>query len=107
MEGTPDISRVINLIMENPELIAGIKSMLASDSGEASESATEQEREDTSTVSALPEETQIQKETETETGRSRRNALLKALKPYVSGGRAKAIDTMMSLADVMEIVRKG
>ena len=63
--------------------------------------------EDTSTVSALPEETQIQKETETETGRSRRNALLKALKPYVSGGRAKAIDTMMSLADVMEIVRKG
>lgn len=105
MDGTPDISRVINLIMENPELIAGIKSMLASDTGEASESVSEQEGEDTSTVSALPEETQLQKEPDG--GRGRRNALLKALKPYVSGGRAKAIDTMMSLADVMEIIRKG
>ena len=105
MDGTPDISRVINLIMENPELIDGIKSMLSKESSESEKKSAEAETEAVDTSASISEPTVAVKDADS--GRSRRNALLRALKPYVSGERAKAIDTMMSIADVMDIIKRG
>ena len=37
--------------------------------------------------------------------RARRRQLLSALKPYVSDGRSKAIDSMMSIADILDMMK--
>ncbi len=106
MDSTPDISKVVNLIMENPELIASIKSILGKEKAEAAESNDESEAAEKEAKEAEVIATVAEPEPKTDT-RGRRNALLRALKPYVSGERAKAIDTMMSLADVMDIIKGG
>ena len=105
MDATPDISKVISLIMENPELIEGIKSMLTKET-----SAVADENDEASKPKEEPAVQPVvkaQPQNDDSSGRGKRNALLKALKPYVSGERAKAIDTMMSLADVMDILKRG
>jgi hypothetical protein len=99
-----DLSRIVNLIMENPKLIEEIKSIAKTD--------TESEENRIST-DALPEKSE---ETVSETEESpserprdskkRRNELLAALKPYVSKERSRAIDTMISIADILDITRE-
>lgn len=106
MDNSPDISKVINLIMENPELIASIKSMLGKEKEESTASIDESKTPDEEAKETVAEAAVKEPEPKTDT-RGRRNALLRALKPYVSGERAKAIDTMMSLADVMDIIKGG
>ena len=41
----------------------------------------------------------------TEQKRSNRSQLLCAFKPYVSGERAKAIDSMLAIADILDMMR--
>lgn len=98
-----DLSKIVNLIMENPKLIEEIKNL------GAKENATESEG-----VSITPEEeVPPQKEAEApasaelkeNVNRLRRKDLLSALKPYVSEERSKAIDSMMSIADILDMMR--
>ena len=97
-----DLSKIVGLIMENPKLIEEIKNL-------SSKSDSSQKE---STVESTPE---IKKEDETEavsqptenTARIRRRELLSALKPYVSEGRGKAIDSVMSIADILDMMRSN
>lgn len=100
-----DISKIVSLIMENPKLIDEIKGLAAKEEG-ASETAEE-------VVSDTVGETVKESEAEATLGRvlqnsperTKRKALLKALKPYVSENRGKAIDSMMSVADILDMMK--
>lgn len=99
-----DVGKVIGLIMENPQLIEQIAN-LAKGSGTASE-APQVEEEKTETladVEASPTASQPTYSQRSE--RSNRAHLLGALKPYVSSERAKAIDSMISIADILDMMR--
>jgi hypothetical protein len=102
-ELTPDLSRVVNLIMQNPKLIEEISNLVAKDSGhEPKEEATASlpEKEDAEKVSFEPTYTTPQSG-----GRERRAHLLGALKPYVSKERARAIDSMISIVDMLDMMK--
>ena len=111
----PDLGKIIELIMKNPELISKIRE-LADGGGESSvpiesadvtvdgnETIAEQNDGDTAEeAAAIPKI-----EAPADTGeRSRRNELLRALKPYVSSERGKAIESMMTIADILDLMRK-
>ena len=38
-------------------------------------------------------------------GKKRRSELLSALKPFLSNERAKAIDSMITIADILEVMK--
>lgn len=101
-----DIGKVVGLIMENPQLIEQISNLAKrkdespappQDAEEVKEVAVESEP--TSTVSAAPTYQSSLSH------RGNRAQLLGALKPYVSSERAKAIDSMISIADILEMMR--
>ncbi len=98
---TPDLGRIINLIMENPKLIEEISNLAKGESQpkeapkEASPTVAPQERAEVA-ASAVPARSQR--------GRSE---LLTLLKPYLSERRASAIDSMVSIADVLKIMKRG
>lgn len=96
-----DLSKIVNLIMENPKLIEEIKNL--------NKDAEKQE------VTSQKEEVAESVINETETpdsyappeniSRVRRRDLLSALKPYVSEERGRAIESMMSIIDILDMMR--
>ena len=98
-----DLSKLVGLIMENPKLIEEIKNL----SSKASSDDTPQQIEE----SSVKEDTKIEADTAiapTENAaRIRRRELLSALKPYVSEGRGKAIDSVMSIVDILDMMRSN
>ena len=102
--GGLDVSKVISVIMENPKLIEEISALV--NSKEASGGTVEE---------SIPEKPpELKEEAPPESlptyapvgyGRSNRAQLLGALKPYVSKERAKAIDSMLSIADILDMMR--
>lgn len=100
-----DLSRVVSLIMENPGLIEQISNL------------TKQKSDDPPSTEEIPEIVAENKGEEAESvasqptyspplnGRTNRAQLLGALKPYVSKERAKAIDSMISIADILDMMR--
>ena len=117
----PNLSKIVNLIMENPSLIAEIKNLALGedkkDDGKTDvinqkESDTEDiivsEDRAADTTDESAQKASISDDTYTSiksTGRARRNDLLSALKPYVSEKRSRAIGSMMSIADIIDIVK--
>jgi hypothetical protein len=96
MADTPDISSVVIMILENPDLVAKIYAMARGDG------APKEEAEDmtaSAPISATP------KAELTSERRIHRAKLASAMKPYLSKERAQAIDTMMSIADILEMTR--
>ena len=102
-----DLSKIVNLIMENPKLIEQIKNL-----------ASQNQEGDIATTEAVPDDAVENSESVNEKSveasvfsmpkndnRARRNSLLSALKPYVSEKRSQAIDSMMSIADIIDVVR--
>ena len=96
MANTPDISTVVNMILENPELVAKISAMAK---GEQSTQETEPKDEASTSASAPPSPDLLNEK------RIHRAKLASAMKPYLSKERAQAIDTMMSIADILEMTR--
>lgn len=104
MSTTPDLSKIVGLIMQNPDLIAQI-SALASSEGEepeAQEGGEIAERE-TEEVSAVPRQIP---ESEGRNMRAHRHELLSAMKPYLSEQRRTAIDSMSSILDIIDVMMK-
>ncbi len=98
-----DIGKVISLIMENPALIEQI-SKLAKSGGKGQVDEPQSE--------IVEEKTEVELQANTEptytpgiSQRKDRATLLCALKPYVSSERAKAIDSMISIADIIDMMR--
>ena len=98
-----DLSRIVNLIMENPKLIEEISALAKSEKTEQAEEAT------TQTIAVTEaEQNELAKETNTykKPERNRRSELLCAMKPYLSKERAKAIDSMLTIIDVFDMMKE-
>ena len=101
-----DLSKIVNLIMENPKLIEEIKNLASQKSGTAEETVSEIVPDTPDTQSEESESvTASTYKSANEQTRERRNGLLAALKPYLSEKRSQAIDSMMSIADIIDVVR--
>lgn len=95
--GAPELSRIVGLIMEKPELIEEISKLASkSDDSVRTESKETKTEAETKTASAT-----------VSTPRGRRSALLYALKPFLSESRASAIDSMVTFGEVLEVMRSG
>lgn len=98
-----DLSKIINLIMENPSLVEQIRNL-----------ASESEQESTAAVQKAEEEVKVAASAYTDGAdtyknpqSSRRNELLRAVRPYVSEQRGKAIESMITIADIILAMRQG
>ena len=106
MADTPDLSKIIGLIMENPDLIARIQGLAngeATTSNEAKETAVSNGAVDETSVTI--EEKSAPANADYYGPRERRSKLLYAMKPYLSTERAKAIDSMLSVAEILDMMR--
>lgn len=92
-----DLSKIIGLIMENPELIEKIKELnTKTEVTESKKEVSEEKKEIISeAVTAAPESDK----------RHRRKELLHALKAYVSDERGRAIESMLSIADILDLMK--
>lgn len=98
-EGTPDISRIIKLIMDNPKLVEEIGEMVKTDKAPP-------EKEDIA-VDSTPKAPEVPTMAAPEGAKSRnRRELLFALKPYLSEKRSQAIDSMLSMAEVFTMLKR-
>lgn len=95
MSDTPDISQVVNLLMQNPSIIENISSLLANKS---EPTVTEGER-----VEEVP--ATLSEKTVPVKSHSNRSALLAVIKPYLRSSRATAIDSMIGILDVLDKMR--
>ena len=107
MQNTPDLSGIINLIMQNPSLIAEISALAKpkndpSPEPEITEIAQQKEE---STVKEEPSEEKIAVSS-APLMRTHRHELLSAMKPYLSENRRSAIDSMASILDVIDVMIK-
>lgn len=103
MADTPDLGKIVSLIMENPDLISKIQGLAKADAQETEDKAIEgastdavakKDSEDAEQVFAVSEE------------KKRRTKLLHAMKPYLSSERAKAIDSMISMAEILDMMKQ-
>ena len=97
MSDTPDLGKIVSLIMENPDLIARIQGLAKG--------------EDTK-VTSLPAKAEVETVAPVEVSRpatidpkEKRNRLLGAMKPYLSTDRAKAIDSVMSVVEILDMMK--
>ena len=99
MSQTPDLSRIVNLIMQNPELIQQISALASTDEkGETAESEVEiAEKEAAASVKEVSAEPHA---------RSSRQELLNAMKPYLSDNRKNAIYSMITIAEILDMMKK-
>lgn len=101
MAGTPDLSRVISLIMQNPQLIEEISGLAQADSATTEREAAPStdpiypKTTETAAAAMIPQTSGNR--------RDQRVKLLGAMKAYLSPERAKAVDTMMNILDILEI----
>ena len=98
--------------MQNPELITTISSLIAgsSDSSEpqADDNAQQTSEVPESEASQAPGPTQIKASAtpiEPQNAKSPRRELLGALKPYLSENRRAAIDSMITISDVLSMMK--
>lgn len=99
-----DVGRVIGLIMENPGLIEQIANLARGGENPPEAKPAEEEKSEEMAV-AEAEPTVSQPTYAPPSERVNRAHLLGALKPYVSKERAKAIDSMISIADILDMMR--
>ncbi len=90
-----DLSKIVGMILENPELVEKIKGMANKDGENAA--ALPSEGESSTPAISIP--------TQAPARSSRRTALLGALKSYLSDERRKSLETMMVIADVLDTMK--
>ena len=100
--GTPDISKIVNLILQNPGLVEEISSLAKKDS--SSEPKAEEQKPSIDVTQNI-DQTVSSEVYRTQKTRNNRSQLLGAFKPYVSEERAKAIDSMISIAEILEVMK--
>ena len=101
-----DLSKIVGLIMENPSLIEEIKKLAAQQKNEDKKEEKPSDAEEVlESVNEEPEAHKSSIEPSENINRVRRRDLLSALKPYVSEERGRAIDSMMSITDILDMMR--
>ncbi len=99
MSDTPDISKIISLIMENPDLVKQIASLMNN-----SQTAEQTEAKETEQVSLPADVPVVMREATPRHRKPERTQLLTAMKPYVRESRSKAIDTMVGILDIIDVI---
>ena len=100
MSDTPDLSKIVGLIMQNPSLISEIQSLVQKGDNADTPEVKDEVKE------VKEEEPTIAKPASTRESRNERRArLLSAMKPYLKDERARSIDTMLMIADMLDTVR--
>ena len=99
-ERAPDLSRIVNLIMENPKLIEEISHL--ADKESASDKSESPRAEEAVGAVAEPEVPTAARSD----AKGRRQMLISAIKPYLSKERAGAIESMMSIVDIIEVMKQ-
>ena len=100
-----DLSKIVGLIMENPKLIAEISNLAKSGSETTSELQKPfemEKKEPQASESTAPAVTY----TDTKPRKSRRSELLCAMKPYLSSERAKALDSVLTIAEILDLMKE-
>ena len=100
-----DVGKVIGLIMENPQLIEQISNLARQKNDDTKADEAEKIVTNEENVSRTIESSAQPTYSAPSFSRGNRAQLLGALKPYVSQERAKAIDSMISIADILEMMR--
>ena len=107
MQNTPDLSGIINLIMQNPSLIAEISALANPKSDIVAETeiieSTQEKEEQTDKDGDIQEKVAV---SSAPLMRTHRHELLNAMKPYLSESRRSAIDSMSSILDVIDVMIK-
>lgn len=86
-----DLSKIVSLIMENPSLIEQISNLA-------------KQGEDNSHEAEPVEETPVSAEPKLNSPKKlHRTQLIGAMKPYLSPERRKAVETMLSIMDILDI----
>ena len=94
MDNGTDVSKIVELIMQNPDIIDRIKALKNESDIDGKDGANENPKPSANT-SAIHKKC----------GPSKRSALLCALKPYLSEKRGKAIDTILSAIEVFDLIK--
>ena len=100
-----DLSKVINLIMENPKLIEEISALAKGDkhgTPETTQNASVEEETEEKTALTPKDITYASERPH----RSKRNELLCAMKPYLSKERARAIDSVLTIVDILGVMKE-
>ena len=104
-----ELGSVISLIMENPELIAEIKRLAEAKSEEtedrSADATTEDQGKSAEAVAPITETVMPTRDRHTRV-KGKRSELLHALSPYISEGRQKALETFMTIADILDMMRE-
>ncbi len=98
-----DLSKIVSLIMQDPELIERIKGLKSGEETpppKASEPAAPEE-------GAVPTSAPVRERARNNGGSERRKTLLHAMMPYVSAERGRAIESMLSIADILDMMKEG
>ena len=99
MSNNPDISKMISLIMENPQLVEQISNLAKS----ANTENTKISNEESAPASVDPVSVGIDGDRRNST----RTQLLRAMKPYLSESRGRAIDSMLSISGILDAMKRG
>lgn len=109
MQQTPDLSKIVSLIMQNPSLISEIAALASSNEDSTASTESAESTLSTEPKSVAPTEREVQAVAEERThiqSRTRRKELLSAMKPYLSEQRRGAIDSMSSILDILDVMMK-
>jgi len=91
-----ELNKIVGMIMENPELVEKIKEM-----GKSQEKSDEDASHDTESYTVPKADTAAYVPKV-----SKRNELLRALQSFLSEDRRKGLETIMTIADVLDTVKK-
>lgn len=100
MDNNMDLSSLVSLIMQNPDIIAKIASLAKQPTSEPEASMPQDTAE--AVTEAVPEEA----EPPTDIKRKNRERLFGALRPYLSSERAKtlaSVEAMVAIIDSMKV----
>jgi hypothetical protein len=100
----PDLSRIVSLILQNPDLIKQIEALAGQEekNEEADLGAAAEVQTEPKTVSAS-----VPMQAHGNDKRQKRAQLLTALRPYVSEKRSKTIDSLLGMVDLIDLMGRG
>ena len=100
-----DLSRVVGLIMENPKLIEEISALAKGTNTSEGEKIPQNEELSVEQRDDV-HPTKVNTYTDVRPNKNKRGELLGAMKPYLSKERARAIDSMLTIVDVLDMMRE-
>ena len=95
----PDLNSIIELIMKNPQLIEQIQALAKKTEDEPNEITEINEAEEAVKTEDVRPVQAINVRSK------RRGELLRAIAPYISENRRRAVESFMSIADILDAVR--